>query len=190
MSIVHSEVIRVPYQFGFEEGDPEIRNWTLNRGARGPYCADQWEVGKAEFNEGTQSLYISHDDGKSAKYDTVPNVVVVSRELELPGGNYDISFDWKNGGYAEISELYAFTLTEMEAEEYLESNDTIGYLPRALGRKLKTIMTNEGDYLAMSDRRTWINGSFQISVVEGRKVILAFMWVNFNQDASIANPLG
>lgn len=188
--IVHGQAIQVPYQFGFEKDDPEIKNWKLNIGARGAYCADQWVVGSAEFNEGKQSLYISHDKGASAKYDTVPNVVVVSRELELPSGNYDISFDWKNGGYAEISELYVFTLTEAEADEYLESNDTIGYLPRALGRKIRTIETNEGNYLAMSDKRTWINGSFQISVVGGRKVHLAFVWVNFNQDASIANPLG
>ena len=190
LHFVHSEVISVPYQFGFEDGDPEINNWNLNIGARGAYCADQWVVGGAEFNEGTRSLYISHDGGNSAKYDTLPNVVVVSRELELAGGNYDISFDWKNGGYAENSELYVFTLTEWEANEFLESNDTIGYLSKSLTRKIQTISTNEGTYLAMSDKRTWINGSFQISVVAGRKIHLAFVWVNFNQDATIANPLG
>ena len=59
--IVHGQAIQVPYQFGFEKDDPEIKNWKLNIGARGAYCADQWVVGSAEFNEGKQSLYISHD---------------------------------------------------------------------------------------------------------------------------------
>ena len=190
LNLAYSQTLKVPYQFGFEEGDPEINNWKLNAGVRGEYCADQWVVGDLEYNEGSQSLYISLDGGKSAKYSSEPNVVVVSRVLELPGGHYDISFDWKNGGYKETSELYVFTLTEWEAEEFLESNDTIGYLSKSLTRKIQTIETVEGAYLAMSDRRTWINGSFQISVVDGRKIHLAFVWVNFNQDESIANPLG
>ena len=191
-SIVHCQTLKIPYQFGFEEGDPEINNWELNVGKRGKYCADQWVVGNLEFNEGYRSLYISSDKGLSAKYSMHPNVVVVSRTLELPTGNYDISFDWKSGGYATISDLFVCLLPEgySISGEVLESNDTIGYFPKIFSRFCVPLTTVDGDFISLSDKRTWSNASFQTSVVAGRKLQLAFVWVNFNQDSTIANPLG
>ena len=41
LSIVHCQMINVPYQFGFEKGDSEINNWKLNLGDRGEYCTDK-----------------------------------------------------------------------------------------------------------------------------------------------------
>ena len=191
-SIVHCQTLKIPYQFGFEEGDPEINNWELNVGKRGKYCADQWVVGNLEFNEGYRSLYISSDKGLSAKYSMHPNVVVVSRTLELPTGNYDISFDWKSGGYATISDLFVCLLPEgySISGEVLESNDTIGYFPKIFSRFCMPLTTVDGDFISLADKRTWSNASFQTSVVAGRKLQLAFVWVNFNQDSTIANPLG
>ncbi len=191
-SIVHCQTLKIPYQFGFEEGDPEINNWELNVGKRGKYCADQWVVGNLEFNEGYRSLYISSDKGLSVKYSMHPNVVVVSRTLELPTGNYDISFDWKSGGYATISDLFVCLLPEgySISGEVLESNDTIGYFPKIFSRFCVPLTTVDGDFISLSDKRTWSNASFQTSVVAGRKLQLAFVWVNFNQDSTIANPLG
>ena len=190
--ITHAQVLKVPYQFGFENGDPEINNWELNLGSRGRYCADQWVVGNLEYNEGYQSLYISADEGLSAKYGSEPNVVVVSRTLELPTGNYDISFDWKTGGYATISDLFVCLLPDGYSigGEILESNDTIGYFPKIFSRFCMPLTTVEGTTMSLSDKRTWSNASFQTSVVAGRKLQLAFVWVNFNQDTTIANPLG
>ena len=75
LGIVHGQVINVPYQFGFEKDDSEINNWTLNSGSRGNYCTDKWVVGNLEYNEGYQSLYISSDEGLSAKYSSEPNVL-------------------------------------------------------------------------------------------------------------------
>ena len=190
--ITHAQVLKVPYQFGFEEGDSEINNWQLNLGSRGKYCADKWTVGNLEFNEGYQSLYISSDEGRSAKYSYNPNVVVVSRTLELPTGNYDISFDWKSGGYSTISDLFVCLLPDGYSigGEILESNDTIGYFPKIFGRFCMPLTTVDGTFSSLADKGTWSNASFQTSVVAGRKLQLAFVWVNFNQDSTISNPLG
>ena len=192
LGIVHGQVINVPYQFGFEKDDSEINNWTLNSGSRGNYCTDKWVVGNLEYNEGYQSLYISSDEGLSAKYSSEPNVVVVSRTFELATGNYDISFDWKSGGYATISDLFVCLLPDgytMDGES-LESNDTIGYFPKIFSRFCMPLTTVDGTFASLSDKRTWTNASFQTSVIAGRKMQLAFVWVNFNQDTTIANPLG
>lgn len=192
LCVAHAQLLKVPYQFGFEQGDAEINNWELNLGNRGKYCADQWVVGNLEFNEGYQSLYISPDNGLSAKYSSKPNVVVVSRTLELPTGNYDISFDWKSGGYATISDLFVCLLPDGYSigGEVLESNDSIGYFPKIFSRFCMPLTTVDGTFTSLSDKRTWSNASFQTSVVAGRKLQLAFVWVNFNQDTTIANPLG
>ena len=192
LTLVNAQVLRVPYQFGFEQGDNEIKNWKLNVGSRGRYCTDQWVVGNLEYNEGYQSLYISSDKGMSAKYGSNPNVVVVSRTLELPTGNYDISFDWKTGGYGTISDLYVCLLPDGYSinDEELESNDTIGYFPKIFSRFCMPLTTVDGVTMSLSDKRTWSNASFQTSVIAGRKVQLSFVWVNFNQDTTIANPLG
>ena len=192
LSIVHGQIINVPYQFGFEKDDPEINNWALNLGSRGQYCTDKWVIGNLEYNEGYQSLYISSDEGLSAKYSSQPNVVVVSRSFELPTGNYDISFDWKSGGYATISDLFVCLLPDgyTMGEEMLESNDTIGYFPKIFSRFCMPLTTVDGTFSSLSDKRTWTNASFQTSVIAGRKMQLAFVWVNFNQDTTIANPLG
>ena len=87
----YCQTLTVPYQFGFEDGKGD---WTLNVGRRGTFCKDRWVVGKLERSEGYQSLYISCDRGKTSNYGSEPNVVVASTVLELPTGNYDISFDY------------------------------------------------------------------------------------------------
>ena len=192
LCFTHAQLLKVPYQFGFEKGDTEINNWKLNLGSRGKYCTDQWVVGNLEYNEGYQSLYVSCDKGLSAKYGSSPNVVIVSRTLELPTGNYDISFDWKSGGYETISDLFVCLLPDGYSigDEVLESNDTIGYFPKIFSRFCMPLTTVEGTFMSLSDKRTWSNASFQTSVIAGRKLQLAFVWVNFNQDTTIANPLG
>lgn len=192
LCFAQAQLVTVPYQFGFEKGDPEINNWKLNFGSRGEYCEDQWVVGNLEYNEGYQSLYISSNEGLSATYGSQPNVVVVYRTLELPAGNYDVSFDWKNSGYATISDLFVCLLPDGYSigDEILESNDTIGYFPKVFSRFCMPLTTIEGTFMSLSDKNTWCNASFQTSVAAGRKLQLAFVWVNFNQDTTIANPLG
>ena len=38
--ILHSQTLKVPYQYGFEAEDPEEANWVLNVGERGEFCND------------------------------------------------------------------------------------------------------------------------------------------------------
>ena len=192
LAFTYSQTLKVPYQFGFEEGDPELSNWQLNVGDRGKLCTDQWMIGNMEHNEGYQSLYISCDGGATSQYGNKPNVVVASRTIELPTGNYDVSFDWKVWGEDIVSELYvcAYPADYTIDGEALVSNDTIGMFPKTFGHFIQTITTTETQTQSLSGSTVWTNASFPLSVIQGRKVCLAFVWTNENQDSTLASPLG
>ena len=145
-SFLNSQILTVPYQYGFEDDDPDEVNWKLNVGDRGKLCNDQWIIGNMEHNEGYQALYISCDNGLTSNYGVEPNVVVASRTLELATGNYDVSFDWKVWGESLVSELYVCALPEnyLVDGEGLVSNDTIGYFPKSFGRFIQSIETKDG----------------------------------------------
>ena len=96
LSAQSGNAIKVPYTIDFE--DPtENQNWVT--GAVGTdRCTDKWYIGSAPGAalDGANSLYISCDGGKTAEYCTERNIVVAYRLVELPAGNYNLSFDWKN----------------------------------------------------------------------------------------------
>lgn len=192
LSTVHGQVVSVPYQYGFEAGDAEEQNWTLNVGERGEFCNDKWMIGNVEHSEGYQSLYISCDNGQTSNYGTLPNVVVATRTFELPAGNYDVSFDWKVWGEENVSELYVCALPEnfVLASGGLVSNDTIGYFPKSFGKFIQAVTTKEGELYSLSGTTVWNNASFVMSIATGRRVQLAFVWVNVNQDSTLASPMG
>lgn len=195
LCIVHSvyaQTLKTPYQYGFEAGDADSANWVLNAGDRGKFCNDQWMIGNVEHSEGYQSLYISCDNGVTSNYGDKPNVVVAIRTLELETGNYDISFDWKVWGEEQVSELYVCALPDNYRvnEEGLISNDTIGFFHKGFSRFIQSVTTNDGVYMALSGSTIWNNASFVMSIVGGRKVQLAFVWVNANQDSTLASPMG
>ena len=184
----YCQTLTVPYQFGFEDGKGD---WTLNVGRRGTFCKDRWVVRKLERSEGYQSLYISCDRGKTSNYGSEPNVVVASTVLELPTGNYDISFDWRVWGEPGVSELYVCALSDgyVVNDIPLESNDSVGFFPKGYSRFIQPLMTVDGERLSLSGATSWSNASLQLSVIDGRKVKLAFVWCNANQD-TLASPLG
>ncbi len=195
LCIMHLEVAYCQtnsYQYGFEEGDVDSLNWVLNAGERGEFCNDRWMIGNVEHSEGYQSLYISCDSGRTSNYGVKPNVVVAYRILELEDGHYDVSFDWKVWGEENVSELYVCALPDNYKvdDEGLLSNDTIGYFHKGFSRFIQPVVTDKGERMALSGSTVWSNASFVISVAGARKVQLAFVWVNANQDSTLASPMG
>ena len=63
LCFAQAQLVTVPYQFGFEKGDPEINNWKLNFGSRGEYCEASNEnnspflIFKFSWSTATKSLY-------------------------------------------------------------------------------------------------------------------------------------
>jgi hypothetical protein len=83
-----------PWLEGFETGGTQ---WTIVNGTQ----VNQWIVGSAVNNGGTQALYVTNDGGVSNAYNgSVTSVVHAYRDIILPAGVADatLSFDWRSVG--------------------------------------------------------------------------------------------
>src|SRR5690606_20981602 len=81
----------LPYNQDFEG---QQHGWVLSNGS----SVNNWVVGSAVNNGGTQSLYISNDNGVSNNYtNNVSTVVHAYKDFEIPTGvsTAGIAFDWR-----------------------------------------------------------------------------------------------
>lgn len=85
------------YSCDFEDDIEITKNWVLNAGAYGSDCVNKWVVDSVASNGGTNGLYISFDDGKTAGYVASEQTVVAYCTVRLPAGTYELGFDWMAG---------------------------------------------------------------------------------------------
>ena len=85
--------ISVPYSFSFEESEAaELANWVLNPGEQAAGLTEKWIVGSATRSDGYRSLYIS-DNGEENHFGVGPLTQFAYRDILLPKGVYECSFD-------------------------------------------------------------------------------------------------
>lgn len=79
-----------PYTTGFEPADDNAE-WNFANGTK----ANGWYTGTANGKDGSGSLYISHDGGKTARYNhNVSSYVCAYRTFDFAPGEYTVEFDW------------------------------------------------------------------------------------------------
>jgi len=79
----------MPYSQDFEN---PTHGWTLSNGTE----ANQWHVGSAVSNGGTQSLYVSDDNGLTDNYSIgTSSVVHASKDFLLTSPEIVLEFDWQ-----------------------------------------------------------------------------------------------
>lgn len=84
-------ITTLPYTTGFESGDDVA--WELFNSVNG------WHIGSATNHGGSNSLYISGDNGASNTYNHNSSAVSYAvRDIELVSGQYQVSFDWRAMG--------------------------------------------------------------------------------------------
>src|SRR5690606_14085976 len=91
---VTTTTTQIPADLDFEEDFEEDIEWTFTNEEQ----ANKWVVGTAVSNGGTQSLYISNDEGVSNTYTTSSTTVTHAiRDIALPDDidAMGIGFDWK-----------------------------------------------------------------------------------------------
>lgn len=85
----------LPYTCGFEDA-AENANWTIVNGSS---AINKFYIGTAAANGGTQSLYVSNDNGVSNTYTSssaAAGYVYAYREFTITStGFYTASFDWR-----------------------------------------------------------------------------------------------
>lgn len=165
--------ISVPYSFSFEESEAaELANWVINPG-KIDTLKEKWVIGPAAHSDGKQSLYISND-GLTDTFGIATVTQYVYRDILLPKGTYECTFDWRCMG-GPNSSLYAGVYDKLTVEN-LMLNAESAKIPDVVARGC----SNETSGMRGSVR--WQNASFKISSNGSRVIRLYFIWSSNNSE--------
>ena len=169
---VSAQAVSLPYQMNFEANEAaELSNWVLNPGGTTSSYVDKWIVGNSVHSAGHQALYISNND-RDAMFDTVPCVQYAYRDILLPAGTYDLTFDWMCVGSSSSSLYVGFTNF---ANTTLTARTIGSLIPAIKARMLST-------YSDLKKQDMWQNASVTVSSDGATTQRLVFAWVNNNRD--------
>src|SRR5690606_5058791 len=88
---------QIPGNLDYSDDFEVVSGWTLSNGT----STNKWIIGNAVNNGGTQSLYITNDDGVSNAYTNSSTTVVHAyRDIQMPAtiDALTLSFDWRADG--------------------------------------------------------------------------------------------
>ncbi len=165
----------VPFTDDFETNS----DWTfVNQENR----TTKWVIGNAVSNGGTQSLYVSNDDGATLSADlSIVQTVHAYRDIIIPQGATiaELSFDWRSqGDFYDGGWGY-------DAYNYMQVHITpANYTPTggnfvSGGVKIAGNDQN-GDFLNQNAFITYTNTNFDISSFAGQTIRVIFTWRNIN----------
>jgi len=162
-----------PYLQDWESGQG---NWQTSNGTE----TNQWHVGSATNNGGTEALYISNDGGTSHAYtNNATSVVHAFRDFEIPAGNsfIQLSFDWLADAENCCDRMRVYLAPTTFAP-------TVGTEITAAGVAPTGIIQLGGDF---NDQLTYTTETFTIDPsYAGQTFRLIFQWRN---DGSVGtNP--
>lgn len=169
--------ITAPYSMSFEpEEAAELANWVLNPGEKASEQEDQWVIGEATHNDGRYAAYISSNGGADAMFATTTNIQYMYRDLLLPAGQYDCSFDIRCIGAPNATMSAGIGPASMVK---LEGGPT-----SVIPENLLTYIPS--DVLRVRGVSKWKNISFQFSSNGSRVLRLFFVWQNSNRDTTMS----
>ncbi|MDO4191074.1 MAG: choice-of-anchor J domain-containing protein [Bacteroidales bacterium] len=155
-----------PYFTGFE--DPtDNQQWDIYNGT----AANQWFIGSAVNNGGSNALYITNDAGVTNAYTfTQASAVFAVRTIMLPPGTHNISFDWQCYGESSNDYLRAELRTQpttYNAGTAVTNNGT------ATAASTGAILLNKYTLNRVS---SWQHFSGDVTVADTTVYELAFYW--------------
>ncbi|MBB1140964.1 fibronectin type III domain-containing protein [Myroides sp. WP-1] len=160
----------LPYSYGFEGDEPyAFVNHTTNK----------WHIGTAVQNGGTQSLYISNDNGVKNEYN--PNRTQTShvyKDFSIPAGaaELEVQFDWRSMGDTYNYDFFTVWAVPVGYQPTAGSDISTGSGRVRLGR------TMYSQNPAFTAERIVVN----ISAFAGQTMRLVFQWKN--NDYTGVNP--
>ena len=180
ITYAQNALVTLPYTFSFEQSESsEFNNWILNAGNDGKNCNDQWMIGSLEHNDGKQSLYISCDSGKTAKFGDKKNLVVAYRVFEFSETvSVDITFDYKLYGQENTSMLYVGLVQERLD---IPSNSVNPTLSPQLKNQLPHKFYQSINWTTYTLQNQRINANVRVKLI--------FVWENYNTDSARVNPM-
>lgn len=158
-------IAALPYTTGFESGEDAA--WELVNGS------NAWTVGSAVAANGSNSLYITNDNGTSHAYtNTSSSTSFASRKFDLAVGEYAFSFDWMcqgEGNYDFIRVWAVPSDAELIANEFptiapIYTNTPEGWIDLVDGK--------------LNANSTWSTASGTFFVTTPGIYKLVFCWTN------------
>jgi len=197
--MMFAQVTALPYMCSFEE-DEDLSSWVLN--PQTPNATDKWMMGTATFSEGKRSLYIS-DNATDPHFGKTPTVSIAYMRYKFPDAdgqkNYDLSFDWKCIGATDAAMLYVMACPEkyfLNQTSGMEGYYIGNILANSASGKLSNPVVQACSQLgpnrdkALNNVSQWTNISLssdiRVSSRNSKEIfVIAFIWVNSNQDADL-----
>ena len=180
ISVSAQTSITLPYSFSFEESEAaELANWVINPGKGADTLPEKWIVGSAAHSEGRRALYISNN-GVDCQFSKAVLTQYAYRDILLPKGTYECSFDWrcvgKNG-----SSLYAGAY-DMQTISTMTVGSDRAEIPSTVltGCQLRDLYGSS----------RWKHSDFRISSNGSRVVRIYFIWMNRNAEEDLPVPIG
>lgn len=172
--------ITTPYRFSFEESETvELSNWVLNPGVGADTLPEKWVVGDATHSEGRRALYISNN-GVDCQFGVATVTQYAYRDILLPKGTYELSFDWRCVG-TNTSSLYAGVF-DMETIKQL----TVGK-DRA---EINSTVMSGCSLKDMNGSSRWTHSEFRLSSNGNRVLRVFFIWKSSNAEEELPVPIG
>jgi hypothetical protein len=168
---------KLPYIHNFETNS-ENANWALENGDQ----TNKWHIGLTVNNGGTQSLYISDNDGTGNTYTNKTSYVYAYRKLSFDEATfYSISFDWKSQGKPyDVLRVFLVPenvlLTAGNANGMTGSSNTVpsGWIALDGG-----LLHNSAE---------WQTKSTEFVITTAGNYHLVFFWRNENDVGYVFNP--
>ncbi|PZR21396.1 MAG: hypothetical protein DI539_08135 [Flavobacterium psychrophilum] len=153
----------IPYAQDWETGP---HNWSINNGTQ----VNKWVVGNAVNNGGSQSLYISNDNGVSNTYTiTSASVVHAYRDVIIPSGatSLNLAFNWRSIG-------------ETAANDYIRAYLLPVSVIPVPGTQIVGSATNIKIGADLYNNANWstFNGVVDVSAIQGQTRRLVLEWRN------------
>ena len=174
-----SPVTSFPYTTGFESGDDQ--NWLFIN----PNNGNKWHIGSAASNGGSNSLYISSDNGASNSYVATTSHAYAYRTVSISDpGDYVVTYDWRC--YGEISTYSYYDYMRAAVVPALAmttvATSTQGLSATSLPSGYIAI---DGDtYLA--NQSSWQSANLIVNIPAAGQYAIMFYWVNDGVDCN--NP--
>ncbi len=126
LAITATAAAQLPHNYYCDfENEAENVLWTLNKPKNENYeWSNQWAIGTAEAESGSNSMYISTDGGATSGYVATSSIVIAWRELTLDAGEYDLTFDWKNVGDSMRATMLVAWVPESDFDDVWCSKNT------------------------------------------------------------------
>ncbi len=186
--------IQIPYQCSFE--DPaENANWVLNSGINPPADQalhfDRWYIERAAQTDGLYSLFISNDGGLTTQYDVKSNIIVAYREIAMPAGNFEFSFDWKNNAPEDKATCGLYVcLIPANMFSAPQSDPSSSTIQRWLSFAQSIETEGQSEPSPLKGSLDWKNSSFtQQFNGTGETYYLTFAWLNEERTDTLANSI-